>query len=78
MSWNFTLMLTDRCTNLGGKKILPIVLPTIVKAESFTDHPHTEIQTVIHHILQGNMDIKSEMQEQGFKHFIRNIEFQYH
>ena len=55
-----------------------IVLPSMVKAESFSDHPRSEIQTVLHHILQGNMDIKSEMQEQGFKHFIRDIAFQYH
>jgi len=28
----------DRCTNLG-KKILPILLPSIVEAENFSDHP---------------------------------------
>jgi hypothetical protein len=27
----------DRCTNLG--KILPIVLPSMVEAENFSDHP---------------------------------------
>jgi len=30
----------DRCTNLG-KKILPILLPSMVKAENFPDHPRT-------------------------------------
>jgi len=29
----------DRCTNLG-KKILPIVLPSMVEAEKFSDHPN--------------------------------------
>jgi len=53
-------------------------LPSMVKAESFSDHPRTEIQTVLNHILQGDMDIKSEMQEQGFKHFVRDKAFQYH
>jgi len=28
----------DRCTNLG-KKIFPILLPSVVKAENFSDHP---------------------------------------
>jgi len=28
----------DRCTNVG-KKILPIVLPHMVEAENFSDHP---------------------------------------
>jgi len=28
----------DRCTNLG-KKILPLVLPSMVEAEKFSDHP---------------------------------------
>jgi len=27
----------DRCTNLG-KKILPILLPSMVEAENFSDH----------------------------------------
>ena len=27
----------DRCTNLG-KKILPIVLPSLVEAENFSDY----------------------------------------
>jgi len=27
----------DRCTNLGGK-ILPILLPSMVEAENFSDH----------------------------------------
>jgi len=31
-------MAYDRCTNLG-KKILPIVLPSMVEAENFSDHP---------------------------------------
>jgi len=31
----------DRCTNLGKKKILPIVLPSMVEAEKFSDHPRT-------------------------------------
>jgi len=30
----------DRCTNLG-KKILPIVLPSMVEAEKFSDRPPT-------------------------------------
>jgi len=30
----------DRCTNLG-KKILPIVLPSMVEAEKFADHPRS-------------------------------------
>jgi hypothetical protein len=30
----------DRCTNLE-KKILPIVLPSMVVAEKFSDHPCT-------------------------------------
>jgi len=30
----------DRCTNLG-KKILPKVLPSMVEAENFSDHPRT-------------------------------------
>jgi len=29
----------DRCTNIE-KKILPIVLPSMVKAEKFSDYPH--------------------------------------
>jgi hypothetical protein len=28
----------ERCTNLGKKKILPIVLPSMVEAENFSDH----------------------------------------
>jgi len=28
----------DRCTNLG-KKILPIVLPSMVEADNFSDRP---------------------------------------
>jgi len=28
----------DRCTNLG-KKILPILLPSMFEAEKFSDHP---------------------------------------
>jgi len=28
----------DRCTNLE-KKILPILLPSMVEAENFSDHP---------------------------------------
>jgi len=28
----------DRCTNLG-KKILPIVLTSMVEAENFSEHP---------------------------------------
>jgi len=32
----------DRCTNLG-KKILPIVLPSMVEAENFSDHPRAFI-----------------------------------
>jgi len=31
---------SDRCTNLG-EKILPIVLPSLIEAEKFSDHPHT-------------------------------------
>jgi len=31
----------DRCTNLG-KKILPILLPSMVEAENVSDHPCTE------------------------------------
>jgi len=30
----------DRYTNLG-KKILPLVLPSMVEAEYFSDHPRT-------------------------------------
>jgi hypothetical protein len=30
----------DRCTNLG-KKILPILLPSMVEAENFSGHPRT-------------------------------------
>jgi len=30
------------CTNLG-KKILPIVLPAMVEAENFSEHPHMYI-----------------------------------
>jgi hypothetical protein len=30
----------DRCTNIE-KKILPILLPSLVEAEKFSDHPHT-------------------------------------
>jgi len=33
----------DRCTNLGRKKILPIVLPSMVKAENFSDYPHIAV-----------------------------------
>ena len=40
--------------------------------------PHTEIQTILHHILQGDMDIKFELQEQDFKHFIRDRAVHYH
>jgi len=29
----------DRCTNLEGKKILPILLPSKVEAKNFSDHP---------------------------------------
>jgi len=32
----------DRCTNLG-KKILPIVLPSMVEAKNFSEHPRTRI-----------------------------------
>jgi len=32
----------ERCTNLG-KKILPIVLPSMVEAENFSDHPRNSI-----------------------------------
>jgi len=28
----------DRCTNLG-KKILPILLPSMVEVKKFSDHP---------------------------------------
>ena len=35
----------DRCSNLG-EKILPIVLPSMVEAENFSDHPHTHIYSV--------------------------------
>jgi len=28
----------DRCTNLG-KKILPLLLPSMVKADNFSGHP---------------------------------------
>jgi hypothetical protein len=34
----FHMDANDRCTNLG-KKILPIVLPPMVEAENFSDHP---------------------------------------
>jgi hypothetical protein len=34
----------DRCTYLR-KTILPIVLPSMVEAENFSDHPRTERQT---------------------------------
>jgi hypothetical protein len=30
----------DKCTNLGKKKILQIVVPSMVLAENFSDHPH--------------------------------------
>jgi len=33
----------DRCTNLG-KKILPIVLPSVVEAENFSDHPRIYVR----------------------------------
>jgi len=36
----------DRCNNLGGEKILPVVLPSMVEAETFSDHPHTILQLV--------------------------------
>jgi len=39
---------------------------------------HTEMQAVLHHILQGDMGIKFELQEQGFKHFTRDRAVQYH
>jgi len=29
----------DRRTNLGKKEILPIVSPSMVEAENFSDHP---------------------------------------
>jgi hypothetical protein len=32
----------DRCTNLR-KKILLIVLPSMVEAEDFSDHPHKDV-----------------------------------
>ena len=32
----------NRCTNLE-KKILPIVLPSMVKAENFPEHPRIKI-----------------------------------
>jgi len=32
----------DRCTKLGKKKILPTVLPSVVEAENFSDHPRTK------------------------------------
>jgi len=28
----------DRCTNLGKKKILPILLPSMIEAENSSDH----------------------------------------
>jgi hypothetical protein len=39
---------------------------------------YTEIQTVLRHALQVDMDIKFEMQKQSFKNFIGDITFQYH
>jgi len=35
----------DRCTNLGTK-ILPIVLPSMVEAENFSDHLRIYVQSV--------------------------------
>jgi hypothetical protein len=37
----------DRCTNLG-KKILPLVLPSVVEAENFSDHPHMMLISTLH------------------------------
>jgi len=30
----------DKCTNLG-KKLLPILLPSMIETENFSDHPRT-------------------------------------
>jgi len=40
----------DRCSNLG-KEILPIVLPSMVEAENFSDHPHIYVQTYSRNLL---------------------------
>ena len=40
----------DRCNNLE-KKILPIVLPSMVEAEKFSDHPYIYIYIYIYRII---------------------------
>jgi hypothetical protein len=36
----------DKCTNLG-KKVLPILLPSMVEAENFSNHPRTTVSLTI-------------------------------
>jgi len=33
----------DRCTNLGKKNLLPVVIPSMVEAENFSDNPRSYI-----------------------------------
>jgi len=35
----------DRCINLGKKNVLPILLPSMVEAENFSDHPRINSDT---------------------------------
>jgi len=46
----------DRCTNLR-KKIFPIVLPSMVEAENFSDHPRTIIQHLSGPVGAGLMEL---------------------
>jgi len=46
----------DRCTNLG-KKILPILLPSMVEAENFSDHPCSYMITFVSNKCFGLMNI---------------------
>jgi len=40
----------DRCTNLG-ERILPIVLPSTVEVENFSDHPRIRRPEVCHSVV---------------------------
>jgi hypothetical protein len=60
------MLMTDVPT---WKKILPIVLPSMVEAENFSDHYHTAIPYVFEiPLYNSKLQIKSNIQE--FKYYI--------
>jgi hypothetical protein len=44
----------DKHTNLGNKKILPLELPSMVKAKNFSDHPRSDVLIIIIIIIINN------------------------